>query len=138
MPEAAANEALRRNPNHPPTRELIQLIKFARNIERNQERRKTVLRYAVILSVIALGVFAGIRSGVIPWFDPKPPILSIIEVSLDEPSRNDVLDAGEEARLRIKIRNTGGTARNIQIKFDPPFISGVVMSNRILFQNWKK
>ena len=118
--EAAANEALKRNPNHQPTRELIRLIKFAKKADRNLGKRKMFLKYAAVLGVIVLGTFFAFR-----WnLDRKSPVLSV-EVSLDEPSRNNVLDAGEEARLRIQIRNDGGTARNIQIKLDPSYIRDV-------------
>ncbi|MDE0553507.1 MAG: tetratricopeptide repeat protein, partial [Candidatus Poribacteria bacterium] len=116
--QAAANEALRRNPNHPPTRELIQLIKFAKNREKNRGRRRTILRYAVILGMIALGIFAGIRFEVIPWPDPMPPIISIA-ASLEEPSGNDFLDADETGYIRLTISNKGGTARNVELRLEP-------------------
>ncbi len=116
--QAAANEVVRRNPNHPPTRELIQLIKFARNREQNRGRRKTILRYAAILSVIVLSVFVGIWFGVIPWPAPTPPIISIA-ASLEEPSGNDFLDADETGYIRLTISNKGGTARNVELRFQP-------------------
>ena len=124
----ATEEVLKRNPNHRQARELLQIIRFSRNMERNRERRKKVLRYAPILGVIVLGVFVAIRFGIIPLpvLSPTPPDLSL-SISLEEPapSRNGSLDAGEEVRLRIKISNTGGTARDIRIKFAPTFIDGV-------------
>ena len=116
--EAAAIEALRRNPKHPPTRELIQLIKFAKNREKNRGKRRTILRYAVILGVIALGIFAGIGFEIIPWPDPMPPIISIA-ASLEEPSGNDFLDADETGYIRLTISNKGGTARNVELRLEP-------------------
>jgi len=117
--KAAADTVLMLNPNHQKARELIQVIKFASNIERNRKIRKKVLSYAAILGLLAVCVFAVIR---LP--SQLPPELSIA-ASLDEPSRNGFLDAGETARLRLIISNKGGTARNIQIKFDPIFITGI-------------
>ena len=65
--KAAADEALKRNPKHQSTHELIRLIKFARNKEEKRDIWKKVLAYVVI------GVVAG---GIIPWPkpDPAPPL----------------------------------------------------------------
>ena len=121
----ATEETLRRNPNHRQARELLQIIQFAKNQEKHQGIRKKVLRYAAIFAVIALGVFIAIRFDLLPsWWNNAPPNLSI-NVSLEEPSKNKALDAGETGRLRLKISNSGGTARNIRIKFDPTFITGI-------------
>ena len=127
--KAAADTVLMLNPNHQKARELIQVIKFASNIERNKKIRKKVLPYAVILGIIAVGIFAAFRlgvlnSGLLPWSN-KPLHLSIGEVALEEPSGNGFLDAGETARLKFIIRNNGGTARNIQIRFEPSSIAGL-------------
>ena len=124
--KAAAEEVLKRKPNHREAREFLQIIRFARNMERNRKIRKKVLSYAAIFGIIAVCVFAGIKFDVIPSPvpSPTPPDLSIA-VSLEEPSGNGFLDAGEEARIRIKISNSGGTVRGIRLKFDPPFISGI-------------
>lgn len=124
--KAATDEALRRNPNHRQAREFLQIIKFARNLEKNKKIWKKVRVYAAILAVIAVGAFVSIRFNIIPLpaFSPTPPDLSIA-VSLEEPSGNGSLDAGETGRLRLTISNKGGTARNIQVRIDPPFISGV-------------
>ncbi len=123
--KSATEEALKRNPSHQSARELLQVIQFARNREKNQRIRKKVLRYAAIFAIIALGIFVAIRFDILPsWWNAAPPNLSI-NVSLEEPSKNKALDAGETARLRLKIRNSGGTARNIRIKFDPTFITGI-------------
>ena len=126
--KAAAEEVLKRKPNHREARELLQIIRFARNMERNQKIRKKILSYVAILGILAVGVFVAIRFDIIPWPDlsPKPPKISIA-ATLEEPapSRNGSLDAEEEVRLRIKISNTGGTARDIRLKFEPAFIEGV-------------
>ena len=124
--KAATDEVLRRNPNHRQAREFLQIIKFARNLERNKKIWKKVRVYAVILGVIAVGAFVAIRFNIIPLpaFSPTPPDLSIA-VSLEEPSGNGFLDAGETGRLRLVIRNSGSTVRNVRVRIDPPFISGV-------------
>ena len=124
--KAATDEVLRRNPNHRQAREFLQIIKFARNLERNKKIWKKVRVYAVILGVIAVGAFVAIRFNIIPLpaSSPTPPDLSIA-VSLEEPSGNGFLDAGETGRLRLVIRNSGSTVRNVRVRIDPPFISGV-------------
>ena len=126
--KAAAEEVLKRKPNHREARELLQIIRFARNRERNRERRKKILFYISILGIIALGVFIEIKYEIIPW--PNRNLkLSIADITLiDDPSRrrNGFLDAGEMARLRLKIQNNGGTARNIEIIITPLSIDGVI------------
>ena len=124
--KAATDEALKRNPNHRQAREFLQIIKFARNLERNKKLWKKVRVYAVILGIVAVCAFVAIRFNIIPLpaSSPTPPELSIA-VSLEEPSGNGFLDAGETGRLRIIIRNNGSTVRNVQVRIDPPFISGV-------------
>ena len=114
----AAEAALRLNPNSQKARELIQVIAFARNIERNRKIRKKVLSYVAILGVLAVCVFAAVRSDIISCNRSSPPKLSIA-ASLEEPSGNSFLDAGETARIKLIIRNNGGTARNIQVRCDP-------------------
>ena len=123
--KAAADTVLMLNPNHQKARELIQVIKFASNIERNQKIRKKVLSYAVILGIIVVAIFGAVRLNLIPWFTPPAPPNLSIAVSLEEPSGNGFLDAGETARLKFIIRNNGGTARNIQIRFEPSSIAGL-------------
>ena len=123
--KAAADTVLRLNPNHQKARELIQIIKFASNIERNQKIRKKVLSYAVILGIIVVAIFGAVRLNLIPWFTPPAPPNLSIAASLEEPSGNGFLDAGETARLKFIIRNNGGTARNIQIRFEPSSIAGL-------------
>ena len=124
--KAATDEVLKRNPNHRQAREFLQIIKFARNLERNKKLWKKVRVYAVILGIVAVCGFVAIKFNIIslPTSSPTPPDLSIA-ASLEEPSGNGSLDAGETGRLRIIIRNNGSTVRNVQVRIDPPFISGV-------------
>ena len=124
--KAAAEDVLRRNPSHQQARELLQLIKFARNMEKNRKIRKKVLPYVAIFGIIAVAIFVIFRFGILPWpllSAPEPNIS--IKATLEEPSGNNALDAGETGRLRIRVRNSGGTVRNVQVKIDPPFVSGV-------------
>ena len=141
--KTAAEAVLRLNANHNQARELLQVIKFANNIERNRGIRKKVLSYAVILGIVVVAAFV-----VWKMLPSKPdpvnkgyqktlpktkqttqkvvqdPAIELA-ISLEEPSGNGFLDAGETVRLRLAISNKGGTARNIRIKFDPGFIPGV-------------
>ncbi|MCG9133115.1 tetratricopeptide repeat protein [Candidatus Poribacteria bacterium] len=122
---AAADTVLRLNPNHNQARELIQVIKFARNIERNRKIRKKVLSYGAILGIIVVAGFVAIRLNLIPWSTSSvPPNLSVA-AALEESSGNGFLDAGETGRIRLTITNRGGTARNIQVRFEPSSIAGL-------------
>ena len=124
--KAATDEVLKQKPNHQQARELLQVIRFARNMERNREIRKKILKYAAVFGVIAVSLFVAYMLNWLPFQDQMPSNLSL-SISLEEPtpSRNGFLDAEEEVRLRIKISNTGGTARDIRLKFEPVFIEGV-------------
>lgn len=121
----AADAVLRLNPNHNQARELLQVIKFARNIERNRRIRKKVLSYAVILGIIVVATFVAIRLNLIPWPTSSVPPNASIAAALEEPSGNGFLDAGETGRIRLTITNSGGTARNIQVRFEPSSIAGL-------------
>ena len=124
--KAATEEALKRNPKHQQAREFLQIIRFAKNMERNQKIRKKVLSYGGVFGILVVCAFAAIRFDIIPWLDlsPTPPDLSIT-AALEEPSGNGFLDAGEKGRIRLTITNNGGTVRNIRAKFAPAFITGV-------------
>jgi len=122
--KAAADAALRIDANHQRARELLQVIKFARNMERNKKIQKKIRRYAVILGIIAAGVFAAYRFNLLSWPQQQPLNLSIPEVVL-EGQRENFLEAGETATLKLVIHNSGGTARNIEVKLEPARIPGV-------------
>ena len=135
--KTAADTVLRLNPNHQKAHELIQVIKFASNIEKNKKIRKKVLPYAAILAVIVVGIFVEMKYEVIPW--PNPNLnLSITEITLKDPSRNGFLDAGETANLTLRIQNNGGTARDIEVRVHPASIPGVDFKNSVLLQKLKK
>ena len=135
--KTATETALTLNPNHRKARELIQVIAFARNIERNKRIREKFLPYAVILAVIVVGIFVEMKYEIIPW--PNQNLnLSITEITLKDPSRNGFLDAGETANLTLSIQNNGGTARDIEVRLQPASIPGVDFKNSILLQKLKK
>ena len=125
--KAAADAALRLNTHHHKARELLQVIKFARNIEKNKRIRKKILSYAAILIIIAIGAFVALRFGILSWSlsTPVDPAISIAEATLEEPSKNGFLDAGETGKIKLIIRNSGGTARDIQLRFEPAYIAGL-------------
>ena len=123
--KAAADEALKRNPNHQPTHELIRMIKFARKREKKGDIWKKVSAYVVILGIVALGVFIAIEPDIIPWPNWNLNLSIPEKPTLDEPSGNKFLDAGETAYLNFIIRNSGNEARNIEIRIQPSFIDGM-------------
>ena len=82
-------------------------------------------------------VFAASGVDIIPW--PNGTLkLSIAEAILEEPSGNTFLDAGETARLKLVIRNSGGSARNIEVTIQPSPIAGVQFKNSILLRKLRK
>ena len=105
--------------------ELLTTIKVVERSLRKRKLWKKGLSYAAILGIIAVVAFF--------VFKPKPPVpppipdLSIA-ASLEEPSGNGFLDAGEKVRLRLTISNKGGTARNVELRFEPPSIAGLRFS----------
>ena len=108
--KSAAEEALKLDPRHQPSLELLQAIKYLVNLERNRKIRKKVFIYASIVAIFAIGVFAADLYEVIPFPNllgttdmpvnkngedngktkddstPKPPKLSI-DVSLEGTER---------------------------------------------------
>ena len=112
--KSAADEALKRNPNHQSARELIQLIKFARNIEKNRKIRKKILSYAAILGIIALGVFIAIKYEIIPRPKPDPSP----DFSIGHSLSARYLLAGRTETLTLTIKNSGGTAHNVRISLE--------------------
>ena len=118
--KAAADTVLMLNPNHQKAGELIQVIKFASNIERNRKIRKKILSYVAVIAVIAVAAFFVWRmlppepGPDIVTPQPRPPNL-LIEPRLSERQ----LFAGRTADLTLIIKNSGGTARNVKIRLQP-------------------
>ena len=138
--EAAANEALKRNPKHQPTRELIQLIKFARNREKNRETRKKILPYIAILGIIALGIFIETRFNIIPWPNRNLNLSIQGQITLEAPSRNrdGFLDAGKTGYLKLRILNNANMTRNIELIIQPSVIPGVDFENSRVIKKLQK
>ena len=130
--KTAAEEGLKLDPSHQPSRELLQTIQYIVDLKRKQKIRKKVLLYTSIVVIITFGVFAAWRFGLIPFFNtpepPDPPKLSI-NVSLEETSRNGFIYAGETGQLKLVIRNTGGPSDNFRIQFQPTSIHGLQFKN---------
>lgn len=151
--KTAAEEALKLDPYHQPSHELLQTIKYFVNLERNQKIRKKVLLYTSIVVIIAFGVFVAHQYGMIPIPDffnsanqdetdktdetdkkknqkpklkpkPIPPKLSI-KPSLEETSRNGFIYAGETGQLKLIISNRGGPSDNFRIQLQPTSIRGL-------------
>ena len=133
--------------------ELLTAIKHVETSQRKRRLWKKGLSYTAILCVTAVAVLV-IRW---IWPEPEstdrenqkatrtvqqtdensqdkntqePVEAHPIEVaaSLEEPSGNGFLDAGETGRLRLIISNKGGTARNVELKlqpFEPPSTTGL-------------
>ena len=104
--------------------ELLTAIKVVERSLRKRKLWKKGLSYAAILGIIAVVAFL--------VFKRKPPVppppIPSIAASLEEPSGNGFLDAGEKVRLRLTISNKGGTARNVELRFEPPSIAGLRFS----------
>lgn len=145
--KSAAEEALKLDPRHQPSLELLQAIKYLVNLERNRKIRKKVFIYASIFLIVAIGVFAMYQYGVIfnngrngPPIPPKPtppkptppqPVTPVLSISglLDEPSGNGLIDAGEIATLKLTIMNSGGYANNVKVRITPKSIDGLVLKD---------
>lgn len=136
--KSAAEEALKLDPRHQPSLELLQAIKYLVNLERNRKIQKKVFIYASIFLIVAIGVFAMYQYGVIfnngrngPPIPPKPtppkpvtPVLSI-SGSLDEPSGNGLIDADEIATLKLTVRNSGAYVNDVKVQITPKSIDGL-------------
>lgn len=157
--KSAAEAALKLDPRHKPSLELLEAITYFINLERNRKKWKKVLIYASIFLIVAIGVFAMYQYEVIPFpnffsttdmsdndnknngekkddsrFEeketplPNPPKLSI-ESSLDEPSGNDMIDAGEIATLKLTVRNSGAYVNNVKVQITPKSIDGLYLKD---------
>ena len=118
--KTAAEEASRLKTDRQLVHELFTAIK---GVETNQRRRKfwkKGLSYAAVLGIITVVAFFLLPKSA----PPLDPNLSIA-ASLEEPSGNGFLDAGEKGRIRLTISNKGGAARNVELRFEPPSIAGL-------------
>lgn len=114
--------------------ELLSTISHLETSERRRKFWKKRLTYAAVLGVIAVIAFLVFR--------PKPEFSLVPDISiaahLEEPSGNGFLDAGETAHLRLIIRNMGGPAHNVELRFEPPSIAGLRFRKPTLIPELKK
>ena len=123
--KVAADTVLRLNPKHQQARELIQVIKFARNREKNKGIRKKVLSYVAILGILAAAAFFMWQIWSDRDSDQSIPQLAPPNLSMQTSLNKGYLRAGEGAMLTLKIRNSGGSVRNVKISLQPQFKKGV-------------
>ena len=133
--KTAAEEASKLKADRQLVHELLTAIKVVETNLQRQKFWKKGLSYIAILGIIAVAAFF--------VFKPKPPApppipdLSIA-ASLEEPSGNGFLDASETAHLRLIISNKGGTARNVELRFEPSSIAGLRFRKPTLIPELKK
>lgn len=134
---SAAEEALRLNPQHIHSQDLLQMIQYVTELQRKQKIRKKVLIFASIVSIMVFGAFVAYRYGLFPSFvsddvnplnsddvidvpkrknRPRPVSnTSLINASLDNRSGNVNIFAGEEETIRLLISNKGDTLNNVKV-----------------------
>ena len=119
--KTSAEKALELNPNHKPSQDIIQTIKFIQKAEKNVDKRKKILVYASIVLIVFAGLFIAYRYGVFYRNNgPSPPNLSI-KVSLINgfgKETNQVF-AGQNYSLKIEVSNSGGPANNMRLRISP-------------------
>lgn len=125
--KSAAQAALKLDPRHKPSLELLEAVVYFVNLQRNRKIRKKVFVYVSIFLIVAIGAFASYQYVLIfnndnngPPIPPKPvtPILSI-SVSLEGTERKGMIYAGETGLLKLVISNTGGPSGNIGVELEP-------------------
>lgn len=141
----AAEKALELNPNHKPSQDIIQTIKFIQRVENNAVKRKKILLYASIVLVVFGGLFIAYRfdffpfsNGSIPVPSPGPRPDPIPDMSPDPDNfsidamlvnrfgkTSNQVFSGQDYNLQLRISNKGGTARNLSLKISPKSINGL-------------
>ena len=130
--KSAAEDALKLDPRHQPSQELLQAIKYLVNLERNRKKRKRVFTFVSILLVIGIGVFAG-------WYffwsvpqppPPPPPLPSVfsIQYSLEGTGRSNIIYAGESCIMKLIIKNSGGPSDNVRLHIESTPVSGLKLT----------
>ncbi len=135
---SSAEEALKLNPQHIHSQDLLQMIQYVTELQRKQKIRKKVLIFASIISIMVFGTFVAYRYGLFPSFvsDDVNPLNSddvinvpkrksrprpvsntnLINASLDNRSGNVKIFAGEEETIRLRINNKGDTLNNVKVE----------------------
>lgn len=131
---SAAEEALRLNPQHIHSQDLLQMIQYVIELHRKQKMRKMVFIFASVISILVFGVFVAYRYGLFSSSDSngvnqldsvntnddlKPknrtrPV-PVINVSLDNRSGDVNIFAGEEETISLRINNKGDTLNNVKV-----------------------
>ena len=117
--KTAVEEASRLKANRQLVHELLTSIKRAETSLHKRENWKKRLAYAVVLGLVALGIYIVYQERVKP--PPPPPPNFSITPSLSAP----YLFAGRTATLTLTIKNSGGTAHNIKISLEPKNKAGL-------------
>ena len=131
---SAAEEALRLNPQHIHSQDLLQMIQYVTELHRKQKMRKKVFIFASVFSIIVFGLFVAYRYGMFSRTvsddvnhldsvntndDSKPKnrtrSVPVINVSLDNRSGDVNIFAGEEETIRLMISNKGDTLNNVKV-----------------------
>ena len=133
---ASAEEAIRLNPQHIHSQDLLQMIQYITELHRKQKIRKKVLIFASIISIMVFGAFVAYRYGMftssvsddVNHLDSddaldgtkrktrlRPVSDPIINASLDNRSGNVNIFAGEEETIRLLIKNKGDTLNNVKV-----------------------
>ncbi len=127
--KSAAEEAIRLNPQHIHSQDLLKMIRYVTELQRKQKTRKKVLIFASIISIMVFGAFVAYRYGLFSSFvsddaidvpkqknRPRPVSnTSLINASLDNRSGNVNIFAGEEETIRLLISNKGDTLNNVKV-----------------------
>ena len=133
--KSAAEEALRLNPQHIHSQDLLKMIRYVTELHRKQKIRKKVLMFASIISIIVFGTFVAYRYELFPSFvsddvnhlnsddvidgtkrkNRPRPVSNTINASLDNRSGNVNIFAGEEETIRLRINNKGDALNNVKV-----------------------
>lgn len=131
---SATEEALRLNPQHIHSQDLLQMIQYVTELQRKQKIRKKVLIFASVISIMVFGTFVAYRYEVFTVSNSnnenhqksdekkddqnrnKSVIpVPVINVTLDNRSGDINIFAGEEETIKLLIRNKGDTLNNVKV-----------------------
>lgn len=115
------------NPQYQPIHQLQTAIDFLSKREKQQQIQKRLVRYLLPLAIIIIVGFITFRYGVFDGLLPEKIAPSLrIEPALKDPSNdNGYIDAGENVHLELLIYNSGGTAKDLNVRISPATISGL-------------
>ncbi len=125
--KSEADIALQIRPSSRIAQELQYAIKYLDNQEKQRKKYKKIMQYLLPVVILAIIGFIAFKYGIFNQLLPEkiPPALSIDTTLEDPQSKNGRIDAGETVRLKLRISNTGGTAKNVEIAITPESIGGL-------------